>query len=387
MNSGRSPSETDREIAIIGAGAVGLTAGFELACESVDVTVYERGTVASGSSGRAAGICYDAFASRTDAILGREALDRFHEFADEGAPFESCPYVWLAREGDTEQVESIRKGIEQMQSHGIEAVEIPPDELKDRFPSLRVEDIAVAGITENAGYIDTADYTEWLAETAREAGVRIETETPVEIGTAPPRIVDDDGTEREVDAVLVAAGAHSKQILAAAGISIAMKPYRVQALVATATVDVPMWYDATGDCYARPHPAGLLAGDGTENREADPDAYNRDANPEFPEELAKRLDHRMPSVSLDLQRAWAGLCTATPDRNPLVGELRDGVYVATGFQGQGFMRSPAIGRHIAAEMLGEHRLDPYDPTRFTGEEEFAVHEGMAIEPETDGEKS
>ncbi len=78
-------------------------------------------------------------------------------------------------------------------------------------------------------------------------------------------------------------------------------------------------------------------------------------------------------------RPWAGLCTATPDRDPLVGELRDGVSVATGFQGQGFMRSPAIGQRLAREIRGGEGLPAFDPLRFDGEETFEIREGMAVE--------
>jgi glycine/D-amino acid oxidase-like deaminating enzyme len=380
MTATASDRGAGREIAIVGAGAVGLTTAYDLARQSADVTVYERGPVASGSSGRAAGVCYDAFASRTDTILGREALARFNRFAEHGAPFQPCPYVWLAQEGDTEHAEAIQEGIERMQEFGIDAVHCTPELLGELFPSLRVDDVAVAGVTEGAGYTDTGRYTEWLATTAERAGATLETHTPVEIATSPPRVVHEDGTEREVDSLVVAAGAHSKRLLADTGVAIPMKPYRVQALVGQASVTEPMWYDTTAACYARPHPDGLLAGNGTEEREADPDEYDRTADDGFASHLARRVTHRLPDISFSVRKAWAGLCTATPDRNPLVGELRDGLYAATGFQGQGFMRSPAIGRRLANQVLGDDGLDPYDPTRFSGDEEFSIREGMAIEP-------
>ncbi|MCL7419066.1 MAG: FAD-dependent oxidoreductase, partial [Halalkalicoccus sp.] len=47
-------------IAVIGGGAVGLTAAYDLARTGEDVTVFERGALASGSTGRAAGVLYDA---------------------------------------------------------------------------------------------------------------------------------------------------------------------------------------------------------------------------------------------------------------------------------------------------------------------------------------
>jgi len=411
----RGTGGVDHEVAIVGAGAVGITTAYDLARRGVDVTVYERDAVASGASGRAAGVCYDAFASRPDATLGREAIERFREFAAEGAPFTPCPYVWLAREGDEERIRLLREGIDRMRDLGGNAVELDATELTARFPALRGSDVAIAGLTTTAGFTDPGAYTAWLAAQARAEGVSIREQTPVAVATDPLGVCPGAGTTaeqsrgQEPDALVVAAGARSKQLLADAGVSIPMKPYRVQALVgavpdewltqvASSGADEPpdsvaqssgtdelsdwgpMWYDASADCYARPHPDGLLAGNGTESVEADPGGYDRDADDGFAADLAARVQHRVPGCALDVRRAWAGLCTATPDRDPLVGQLRKGVYVATGFQGQGFMRAPAVGRRLADEILGGEGIAAFDPTRFDGDEAFTVREGMAVEP-------
>ncbi|NKE36867.1 FAD-binding oxidoreductase [Natronococcus sp. JC468] len=373
----------DLEVAVVGAGAIGATAAYDLAREGADVTLYDRGSIASGSSGRAAGVCYDAFADPLDAEIGSDAIERFRELSgDDTFPFVECPYVWLAREGDERNAAALRDQITRMQENGTIALEVDGDELAERFRALRTDDVAVAGIAGAAGYTDPAKYTACLAAAADGAGATLRPETPVRVRTDPARVVRDaDGTTHEVDAVLVAAGAHTERLLADAGISIAMKPYRVQALVADCELAEPMCYDATAEFYLRPHPEGLLAGDGTEYVEADPDGYDRDASPGFATDLLERVDHRVSGVHLegdDLVRAWAGLCTATPDRDPLVGELADGLYVATGFQGHGFMRAPAIGERVADQVLGGAGIDPFDPTRFDGDEAFDVAEGMTL---------
>jgi sarcosine oxidase subunit beta len=57
----------------------------------------------------------------------------------------------------------------------------------------------------------------------------------------------------------------------------------------------------------------------------------------------------------------------TPDVHPLIGWVDDGVYVACGFSGHGFMQSPAVGRAVAEELLGLEpfvNLGPYRPDRF-----------------------
>ena len=372
-----------REIAVVGAGAVGSTAAYELARRGAEVTVYERGSVAAESSGRAAGVCYDAVATEPAATLARESVERFRLLSGpETFRFQECPYVWLARAGDEENVSLLRSGLPGMADSSAEASQIEPAALAERFPALRTDDIAVAGLTTGAGYADPGSYTACLAEGAATAGATVKTQTPVELALDPPRVVPDGGPAHEVDAVLVAAGAHSKQLLSNAGVSIAMKPYRVQALVTATALRLPMWYDATAGCYARPHPDGMLAGNGTEDVEADPDSYNRDADPAFGERLSDRLTARIPTLDPDVRRAWAGLCTATPDRQPLVGQLQSGLYVATGFQGQGFMRAPATGSRIATQLLGGDGIEAFDPTRFDGDEAFSIREGMSVSGES-----
>ena len=57
-----------------------------------------------------------------------------------------------------------------------------------------------------------------------------------------------------------------------------------------------------------------------------------------------RLAHRYPpAADAPVLRAWAGLYDMTPDAHPLIGWAADGVYVACGFSGHGFMQAPAVG--------------------------------------------
>ncbi|MDJ1431055.1 FAD-dependent oxidoreductase [Halostagnicola sp. A-GB9-2] len=373
------------EVAVVGAGAVGSTVAYDLARRGADVTLYDSGDVASGASGRAAGLCYDAFADSLDADIAGDSIERFRAFSgDDTFPFVECPYVWLARDGDDERADAIREQVDRMQHNGIVALEMDGEELGERFPALRSDDVAVAAVAGAAGYTDPAQYTACLAAAATGAGATLEANTPVGVKAEPPRIVTRDGSgtargEHEVDAVVVSAGAHTKRLLAEAGVSIAMKPYRVQALVASGDFEEPMCYDATDGFYLRPHVDGILVGNGTEPTEADPDEYDLTASPEFVEDLHERVDGRLDGIDFEVDRSWAGLCTATPDRDPLVGELREGMFVATGFQGHGFMRAPAIGERLASKVLGEGGLERFDPTRFDGDESFDIVEGMNVD--------
>jgi len=373
-----------KSVAVVGAGAVGATAAFDLALRDADVTLYERGDVAAGSTGRAAGVCYDAFADDLDAEIAGDAVERFRTFHDNGEfEFHEAPLVRLVREGDDRRERILREQVERMQERGTIVVLLEPADLAERFPSIRADDVAVAAVAGASGYTDPAAYARLLSVLAKDQGADLRTGQAAAVGTDPLRVEADEGADRraEYDAVLVATGAHTKDVLAEVGFSIATKPYRVQATTADAVYDGPMVHDATGGFYLRPHPDGLLAGDGTETVEADPDDYERDADDGFADALMTRVEGRLSNVTAEPREAWAGLCTATPDGDPLVGELEDGLFVATGFQGHGFTRAPAIGERVALEMLGGDGIDAYDPTRFDGDEDFEIVEGMAIEEE------
>ncbi|ELY37293.1 NAD(P)/FAD-dependent oxidoreductase [Halalkalicoccus jeotgali] len=362
-------------IAVIGGGAVGLTAAADLASAGEDVTVFERGEVGSGSTGRAAGVLYDAYAEDVDARIGRRAIERFRAFSGErGFAFHETPYVWFARADDDRRAEAIREQVAGMRSHGIDARLLDRTALAALAPAIATEDVGVAAIARNAGWTDPSTYAEAMATTARAAGAEIRTDTPAALAEGGIRA---DGGRERFETVVVAAGAYTKRVLENAGHRIAMKPYRVQALTTAETVETSMGYDASAGFYFRPHPDGLLVGDGTEDVESDPDEWTREADGTFVSSALERASERFER-ELSVARAWAGLCTATPDGDPLLGWLAEDLYVATGWQGHGFMRAPALGELIAREVRGGPGIEAFDPTRFTGEEEFPIVEGMVL---------
>jgi glycine/D-amino acid oxidase-like deaminating enzyme len=375
-----------RRVAVVGGGALGVTAAHDLASRDADVTLYERDEVASGASGRAAGIAYDAFAEDVDAAVAERALERFRTLDADGAiDFTEHPYVWFARAGDDRRADAVRESVQRMRTSGGDVQRLDEETLADRFPTLGPVDVAVGAVARDAGYLDPATYVRAMAERAESAGATVEAGTSVSLAHDGTTVETHTGRE-SYDAVLVAAGAHTKQLLAGVGVAVPMKPYRVQALV-TESVDgvdaVPTFYDATTSRYARPRDGGLLVGDGTQEREFDPDDYDTDADPAFErgslDWLDGTLDDETTESGFDVRRSWAGLCTATPDRDPLLGRVQSGLYIATGWHGHGFMRAPALGERIADQILGGSAIDRFDPNRFAGDESFDVVEGMTVE--------
>lgn len=370
---------TPKTVGVVGAGVVGLTTARELARDGHDVTVYEADTVGSGSTGRAAGLIYGAHADSLDAEFGRRSVAAFRELSGTGSfSFVDTPYVWFATEPGR-RAEAITTQVDRMQHNDLPVDRVDPDDLRRRWPALETADIHTAAITELAGWIDPTEYVTVLADQVRTAGATILEDTPASIAVDPPTVATRSGRD-PVDALVVTAGAHTTSLFEEVGMAVPLKPYRVQAL----TVDgpsVPMFWDVTNGYYARPHPTGLLAGDGTTSVEANPDAWEDTADESFRTVMADRLQHRVNDVGA-VHRAWAGLCTATPDRDPLLGKLDDGVHIGTGWQGHGVMRAPATGALLATAVVEETSPEPrFDPQRFEGDEEFAIVEGMTLPEE------
>ncbi len=167
---------------MIGAGAVGLTAAFDLATAGEDVTVFERGAVATGSTGRAAGLLYDAYAEDIDAAIGRRAIERFREFSGSGGfEFHETPYVWFAHTDDERRAGAIREQVVGMRAHGVDVELLEDGQLADLAPDLDTADIGLAAVSRNAGWTEPATYATLLAERARAAGAEIRTYTPVSL--------------------------------------------------------------------------------------------------------------------------------------------------------------------------------------------------------------
>jgi sarcosine oxidase subunit beta len=117
--------------------------------------------------------------------------------------------------------------------------------------------------------------------------------------------------------------------------------------------------------HFRPAGSGLRLAMGEPELRWDGPAEVRD---DLVSDWRERLAHRYPrAAGAPVVRSWAGFYDMTPDAHPIIGAVADGLYVACGFSGHGFMQSPAVGAAVAAELLGESPpfdLAPYRLERF-----------------------
>jgi len=81
----------------------------------------------------------------------------------------------------------------------------------------------------------------------------------------------------------------------------------------------------------------------------------------FLQTICKFATRRLPLLlDLGIVRGQAGLHEDTPDANAILGTVPEveGLYLACGFSGHGFMHSPAVGRLMAQLILGAGSPSP-----------------------------
>lgn len=383
----------DRRVAIIGAGAVGVSTAFHLAERGADVVLLDRGHVAGETTGKAAGLIYAQMHEPADVRAMLYGLSFFRDLdaAENAFEFHETGYL---RIGSERERDAFEHEVGMQRAAGANVSLVGPAEIRDLEPGLNLEGITVGTYCPDDGYADPHTYATVLLDRAVELGVDYRPKTAVtgiatEGGSAT-------GVETEsgvigADSVVIAAGPWSKKVGRLAGVELPLKPYRTHALV-TSEVDFSMRavFDARDGVYFRSEQDGLLAGDGTEELESDPDDYKTTPDFSFLTTVGEVLERRLPVEAVGVQNAWVGLSTATPDGFPLVGrppvapgadETIGDLYVGAGLQGHGFMRSPAVGRALAAAILDDEDPYPeYEPGRFDGDPgDFPVVEMMKLD--------
>jgi glycine/D-amino acid oxidase-like deaminating enzyme len=361
-------------VTVIGGGALGCSAALALAQDGHEVTLRERGTLGSGNSAKAAGIlstlCHsDAeyrLIAETRGLLGETISLALAtgERAAKGA-WRSHPSIVVGHGESIATLDAMQDRVERFTE---ECERLDARRAAREFPGVRFEPGEEVLVAQEDGVIEAGDFLAALRARMDSEGVRI-----VENGAASAAAGD--------GITVVAGGAWTKGWFARNGVTLPVQMYRTQ-LASLAFPDggsLPIVHDLRHHFYTRPESQdGILAGNGTQLRPFDPDDYDEAADPEFIHSIAERVVARFEAGGeARVRTGWAGLCVATRDRRPLCGPVpgRDGLFVLTGDNGFGLMRSLALGQRMADAVRG--KVEPsLDPARFAGaSDRFEMREG------------
>ncbi|ODR83064.1 hypothetical protein BG842_22065 [Haladaptatus sp. W1] len=376
----------DFEVIIIGGGVAGASCAYHLTAAGIeDVAVFEKDQPASKASGRAAGfITPDQFLSTGTHPEEHQYIIQFWEEMAQDSKLElhyGDAYT-LAR--DAASVTYLEQLHEET---AIESHLLTGDEIGDQVPALITNDIEAGFMFENGFSLDPYTATVTVLEDAICEGADVLSESVESIDTLASGSTRVTTSERSytASAVIVAAGAWSKSLTRNIDVSLPLKPRvsQIAMLNPGQTVELPLINDPDLELYYRSEVNGeILIGGGTGKTELDPEAFSSTAREEFIQEVAEKV----PQISDQLQDSqitgkWGGLCSATPDRHPLVGQIHpNGVYVCCGFNGEGIMYS-AVAGHLIAELLTgttpTFNADVFAPDRFvTPEEDFEIRSAI-----------
>ena len=360
------------KVAVVGAGITGLSVAFHLAQAGAEVMVHERAGVGAEASGVQPGGVRQQWSTRVNCLLARESAAFYAELADRlGAPagpvLEPCGYVFFAH--SPERLAALASDVALQNELGIRSRLLGPRDLQALLPGIDVSDVTGAAYCADDGYFDRPQgVVEGFAEACRRRGVEIKHSKVIglaERGATWALECDGAGVD-EADSVVVATGYDAPALLATVGVELPIAKEPRYLLLSEPIGDrllEPLVVSSERHFAAKHLRNGrVLASD-----------LSADGNPE--RDAAAWRSHVKASVRrylpileyVSYPIVVEGFYDVTPDNQPFVAPVGDGLWVAAGFSGHGFMIAPAVGRVIAEALLtGGHdpALDAFALDRF-----------------------
>jgi len=356
---------------------MGCSLAYHLAARGRKPLVLERAHLGGGSTGRCAGGVRQQFSTAINIRLGQRAIELLEQFqAATGTDPQYRPigYLLLATSGP--QAEALARDVSLQRLLKVPVEVLGPSEVGRLVPGLLTDDILTASLCPSDGLAGPNEVTTGYAAAAVRLGAQIEEGVEViGIDLQGEKVIGvrtDHGSVSTPE-VVVCTGPQSRQLGEMASIAIPVDPLKRHVLLTEPfpgqPSQSPMTIDLATGFYFHPEGDGLLMGMGDP---AQPFGDDLSVDWDFLPRVVAEGSRRLPSLEgAALRTVWAGLYEMTPDRQPLVGSVpaRQGLWLACGFSGHGFMMAPPVGESLAALMCGSAphvELTPFAPLRFSG---------------------
>ena len=362
---------THASIIIIGGGIIGTSFAYHLGKLGVrDVVVLERDKLTSGTTWHAAGLITSGGMS-TETLIWIQQYTRqlYLDLAAEtglSTGFHQCGHIHLACDATRREV--LKRDANFVRSQGVERFELPPAEIKDRFPLIEPAGIVSGFWTPTDGRANPVDATMALAAGARAKGVQffegVSIADFVMNGSRISCVVTAQGII-QAEQVVLAAGMWSRQLGAKIGVPVPLHAAEHYYLLTEPLVgvhpDMPVVEDPTTFTYVREECGGLLFGlfepeGATWNLKGIPnDASFSTLPPDWDRmtPFLERAFERYPVMkTAGIKTFFCGPESFTPDGSYLMGETPevDGLFPATGLNSLGILSAGGVGS-ILAELL------------------------------------
>lgn len=399
--------KTQVKALVVGGGAVGTSIAYHLARAGWDdVMLLERDELTSGSTWHAAGLLPLFNMSYATTHIHQYSVEFYKQLEEETGLNAGFAVVGNLRMAQTqERMDEYMLYAATAETCGVPYVWLTPDQIKEKWPLIRTDDLKGALYHNTDGYINPADMTQAMAKGARQRGVMIERKWQADAfhwtGSAwevtCTKMVEKGGnlvpSEEQIvitaEHVVTASGNHAQTTAKKLGIKIPAIPVEHQFIVmdqdadlvkfrAEGHVEHPVIRDADAQSYVREERGGWILGVYEKHAPAVfeygvPDSFRADLFPLDLERIENQylaMIHRIPSCEESgLKDDFNGPICYTPDGNPLVGPapgLRN-MWLAEGFS-FGITAAGGTGYYLAQMMVdGEAEIDmaSLDPKRYS----------------------
>jgi D-arginine dehydrogenase len=355
------PGRTD--VVVVGGGIAGVSAAYFLAVAGREVLLIEREPqLALHTTGRSAAIFlehYGGAANQRLTAASRSFLTSPPDGLCDHPILTPRPFVMFAPPGDERAIDDVYEQVGRLA-----VVErLDPAATLELAPYLRPEAVGAAFLEPGAQDIDVMGLHQGFVRGARAAGAVIARGAglvDVARDDAGWTITTDRGLVRS-QVLVDAAGAWGDEVARLAGVEpVGLVPMRRTACTATVPPVPPagpMVATVGPGFYAKPEPGGLMLVSPADETPSDP----CDARPEEID-VARALDAMDAVTTLGARhvtRAWAGLRTFAPDREPVIGwdDAVPGFCWMVGQGGTGIQTAPAAGELLAGVVTGVMRSE------------------------------
>ena len=384
-----NPNHTPHfDVIIIGAGSIGSPTAFSLARAGLKVLVLDGAhSVGQGSNKRAIGGIRATHSDPAKIQLCLRSLEVFSTWKQtygDDIEWDKCGYLFVAYQDREEKV--LKDLLVTQKSFNLYIDWYNAEDLRRIVPDLNPNGLMGGTFSPDDGSASSLLACHAFYTQAVRLGAEFkfnETVTGILVEGDRVKAVQTDKGTYAADVVINAAGAWANQVGKLTGLDLPVKPDSHESAITEAVARFlgPMVVDirptvGSSNYYFYQHLTGQIVFCITPSPNIW--GYNTNETSEFLPMVSRRMIEIMPRLSnIRVRRTWRGLYPMTPDGAPLVGWVKEiqGLLLAVGMCGQGFMLGPGIGelltRMVTGKTLPEDQiilqiLDPY--RQFSGQE-------------------
>ncbi|MBT5675108.1 MAG: FAD-dependent oxidoreductase [Rhodospirillaceae bacterium] len=364
-------------VVIVGGGVIGCSVAYHLAKLGIsDTVLLERRQLTCGTTWHAAGLVGQLRGSQRMTQLAKYTAELYQSLEAEtgqATGFKQTGSISIAT--NEARFEELKRNASMAKIFDLQVDVITPEETKERYPLINIEDVLGAVHIPSDGKANPVDVTQALAKGARAAGAMIFEDTKVTaIKHDGERVtgVETEAGEIKADAVVMCGGMWTRDLAASIGVNVPLHAcehyYIVTEPFDGVTPGLPVLRDYDACAYYKEDTGKILLGAFEPHAkpwgmDGIPEDFSFDELPEdfdhFEPVLSQAI-HRMPALeTAGIQTFFCGPESFTPDVRYHLGETPelDNCFVAAGLNSIGLQSAGGIGK-VLAEWIRDGQPPP-----------------------------